>query len=95
MITIEKIDLGDFIRLVILSCIEITYNWPVAVMEFNFPTCAVGVKDLCCGRVWHSKSWCTDLLKHRQSVGSSIKNGVSLRSSGRSKSRVIGELLLT
>ena len=37
MITIEKIDLGDFVRLVIWSRIEITYNWPVAVMEFNFP----------------------------------------------------------
>jgi hypothetical protein len=65
VITIEKVDLGDFIRLAILSCIEITYDWPVAIMEFDFPTCAVGVKDSCCGGVRHSKHWGSDLLKHR------------------------------
>ena len=93
MVTIEKIDLGDFVRLAILSCIEISYNWPVAIVEFNFSTCALGVKDLCCGRVRHSKRRCTNLLKQRKSVGSSINNGASVCLSGRSKSRVVGELL--
>ena len=43
VITVEKVDLGDFVRLAILSCVEVTYNWPVAIMEFDFSTCAVGV----------------------------------------------------
>ena len=93
MITIEKIDLGDFVRLVILSCIEITYDWPVAIMEFDFSTCAVGVKDLCGSGVRHSKRRCTDLLEHRKSVGSRINYGATLRFSGPRKSRIIWELL--
>ena len=47
VITIEKENLWDLIRITVLCCVEMTNNWPVAVMELNFPSCAIGVKDSC------------------------------------------------
>ena len=45
-----------------------TNDWPIAVMELNFPSCAVGVEDSCSHGVTQCKCRCNDLIKQRDSA---------------------------